>query len=65
MSDGKDKITGELQGAIAQLRTDLSKVEIWASALGVFSAPVPEYDTEAERKKLPNSLEAASRRAQR
>ena len=65
MSDGKDKISGELQGAIEQLRTDLSKVEIWASALRVFSAPVLDYDIDAQRKRLPNALEAAPHRGPR
>lgn len=60
MNAGKDKITGELQCAIDQLRTDIVKVEVWASALSVFSAPVPDYDTEAQRKKLPHSLERAA-----
>ena len=59
MSNGKDKITGELKGAIDQLRTDITKVEVWASALTVFSGPVPEYDIEAQRKQLPHSLENA------
>ncbi len=57
MTDGKDKINGELQGAIEQLRTDITKVEVWASALTVFSGPVPEYDVDAQRKQLPHSLE--------
>ena len=60
MTNGKDKITGELKGAIDQLRTDLNKVEVWASALTVFSRPVPEYDIDAQRKQLPHALESAA-----
>ena len=30
--------------AIEQVRQDMVKVELWASALNGFSRPVPEYD---------------------
>jgi hypothetical protein len=57
--NGKEKITGELQGAINQLRTDLNKVELWASALTAFSKPVPQYDLDQQRHQLPHALPRA------
>ena len=54
--DGRNKITGKLHDALDDLRSDIAKVEVWASALAIFSASVPEYDIDAQRKQLPHSL---------
>jgi len=39
-----EKISHELQVALDQLRADIERVEIWASALSGFSKPVPDYE---------------------
>jgi len=54
--DGHDKITGKLNEALDDVRTDIAKVEVWVSALSIFSTPIPEYDLDAQRKQLPNSI---------
>jgi hypothetical protein len=56
VEDERDKINGQLQGAIDQLRTDIAKVELWASALTVFSKPVPEYDIDQQIAQSPHAL---------
>ena len=40
---GRDKIERNLQEAVQRLQDDLARIEIWASALGCFSQPVPDY----------------------
>ena len=40
---GRDRIERNLQEAIERLQDDLARIEIWASALGCFSQPVPDY----------------------
>jgi hypothetical protein len=39
----REEIRERLQEAIAELRLQLSRVEIWAQALDGFSRPVPGY----------------------
>ena len=39
----KDEINKRLHEAIDGLRKDVTRVEIWATALGTFAEPVPEY----------------------
>ena len=56
--DGRDRITGKLNDALDDVRTDVLKVEIWAGALAVFSAPGPVYDLDAQRRQLPHSINA-------
>jgi hypothetical protein len=39
----REKIARNLRDAIERLQDDVRRVEIWASALGCFSHPVPDY----------------------
>jgi hypothetical protein len=41
---GREEMTRHLLEAIDQVRSDVAKVELWASALDGFSRPVPEYE---------------------
>ncbi len=41
--NGQEAIHFRLHQAIAEMRKDLTRVEIWATALGTFAQPVPEY----------------------
>lgn len=40
---GSENISAKLHEAIEGLRKDVTRVEIWATALSSFSQPVPEY----------------------
>lgn len=40
---GQEDIHDRLHQAIDELRKDVTRVEIWATALGSFSQPVPDY----------------------
>jgi hypothetical protein len=40
---GQEEISERLSDAIGELRKDVTRVEVWATALGSFSKPVPEY----------------------
>jgi hypothetical protein len=40
---GQEEINDRLHQAIDELRKDVTRVEIWAAALGSFAQPVPEY----------------------
>jgi hypothetical protein len=47
MTDGKtgrDDVNERLHKAIATLRSNITRVEIWATALFTFSQPVPGYE---------------------
>lgn len=49
----KPELTGEtiaknLQQAIERLQDDIASVQIWASALGCFSKPIPDYEPGAD-----------------
>jgi hypothetical protein len=43
-----DDIRKHLQDAINDLRRQLTRVEMWASALDGFSRPVPRYQADTE-----------------
>jgi hypothetical protein len=49
----REELTRHLLDAIEQVRTDVARVEMWASALDGFSRPVPEYDLDEGRVWLP------------
>lgn len=40
----KERIARQLMEAVERLQYDIARVELWASALGGFSQPVPDYD---------------------
>lgn len=42
-ASGQKKINDRLHQALDELRKDATRVEIWATALGTFAQPVPEY----------------------
>jgi len=39
----QEEISDRLREAVDGLRKDATRVEIWATALGTFAKPVPEY----------------------
>jgi hypothetical protein len=41
--NGQEEINDRLHQAIDELRKDVTRVEIWAAALGSFAQPIPEY----------------------
>src|SRR5262249_46521083 len=51
--DVKEQLTSRLLEAIDQVRKDVTRVELWASALTGFSRPVPEYDLNGRPVWLP------------
>ena len=57
-----DKIVRNLQQAVERLQDDISRVELWAGALGCFTKPIPEYDHGQTKYDLP-ALEGSTRRA--
>ena len=40
----RERVARQLMDAVDRLQYDIARVELWASALGGFSQPVPEYD---------------------
>ena len=42
-TSGPDGISEKLHDAIDGLRKDVTRVEIWATALSTFAKPVPDY----------------------
>lgn len=42
-TSGPDGISEKLHEAIDGLRKDVTRVEIWATALSTFAKPVPDY----------------------
>jgi hypothetical protein len=42
-ASGQEKINERLHQALDELRKDVTRVEIWATALGTFAKPVPRY----------------------
>jgi hypothetical protein len=42
--DGREMMVRHLLEAIDQVREDMVKVELWASALNGFSRPIPDYE---------------------
>lgn len=47
--DGQQVIAGKLQNAIEDARREIIKIEILATALEAFYAPVPEYISPREQ----------------
>lgn len=43
---GRDYVTERLHDAIEGLQHDVTRVEIWATALSTFTQPVPDYRTD-------------------
>jgi hypothetical protein len=60
-----EKIVRHLQDAVERLHEDIRRVELWASALGSFSRPIPDYDVGDSKflllPKRPRPSEAARR----
>ena len=52
--DARQAVTQHLLDAIEQVRKDMLKVELWASALNGFTRPVPDYDPVGTRVWLPS-----------
>jgi hypothetical protein len=46
--DARHMIEEKLREAIDTLRTDATRVELWAAALSGFARPIPDYDFEAK-----------------
>lgn len=42
-TSGPDGISEKLHEAIDSLRKDVTRVEVWATALSTFAKPVPDY----------------------
>jgi hypothetical protein len=59
-SDGKEEISKRLNKAIDELRKDVTRVEIWATALGSFSRPVPDYQPD-EKHRLGKHLQRSKK----
>ena len=41
---GRDDVNERLHKAISGLRSNITRVEIWATALFTFSQPIPDYE---------------------
>lgn len=48
-----EKIVRNLQQAIERLHSDIERVELWASSLGCFAKPIPDYSHGQTRFDLP------------
>lgn len=55
-----EEINERLQDAIDGLRKDVTRVEVWATALGTFARPVPEYQPD-EKYRLGQSLQKSKK----
>jgi hypothetical protein len=42
--NGREEVSQHLQEALAQLRLNLMRVELWAAAMEGFRQPVPNYE---------------------
>jgi len=51
--EAREVVIRHLLEAIEQVRKDMAKVELWASALNGFSNPVPDYDPMQTKVWLP------------
>jgi hypothetical protein len=58
--NGQEEISERLNEAIGELRKDVTRVEIWATALGSFSRPVPEYQPN-EKHRLGKPLQRSKK----
>ncbi len=47
---GQEEISERLSEAIDELRKDVTRVEVWATALGTFSRPVPDYQPDENHR---------------
>jgi hypothetical protein len=47
-TSGPDGISEKLHEAIDGLRKDVTRVEVWATALSTFAKPVPDYQPNAK-----------------
>jgi len=45
----RERVARQLMEAVERLQYDIARVELWASALGGFSQPVPEYDPDKSK----------------
>lgn len=57
----EDKIVLRLHEALARLRDDIDRVELWTDALATFTQPVPDYDpskTSLRKFMLPQATNA-------
>jgi hypothetical protein len=57
----EDVIVRNLIEALERLREDLDRMELWASALGSFARPVPEYRPSDDRYLLKPLADAQRR----
>jgi len=55
---GGERIAERLQESLAQLRKDIDRVELWASALDGFARPIPPYDPALHYKLPPGKMNA-------
>lgn len=55
------QIAKRLQEAIKDLRADVARVELWASALTSFTQPIPDYDPSEETDLRREHVLAASK----
>jgi hypothetical protein len=49
----EEKVVDNLEEALARLRDDMTRVEVWAGALSCFAKPIPEYDPKQHNYALP------------
>ena len=55
-----EKIVRNLQEAVEALQRDVTRVELWAGALGSFTKPIPEYGHGQTRFDLPTETDETS-----
>jgi hypothetical protein len=59
---GGEKIAERLQESLQQLRKDIDRVELWASALDGFARPIPPYDPGLHYKLPPGQMCASEKK---
>jgi hypothetical protein len=64
LDPAREKISHELQEAIVRLRTEIARVEIWATALSAFAQPIPDYTSAREAHRMPPAGAQTEREAQ-
>ena len=57
-----DRIKRELDDVLDNLRTDLDRVEILATALNIFSSPIPDYEPRFRHLHRPYELGQTDKR---
>jgi hypothetical protein len=55
---GGERIAERLQESLDQLRKDIDRVELWASALDGFARPIPPYDPALRYQLSPGKVSA-------